>query len=140
MPLPKPYPREADKLLREMGAITKIQDIKEYYALNERLRAKWWESAILFVLFVGGLGFVFTVFYLVPARNAEIFFRFLTFWATLLILALIATIEFLISKIRALRRLYEIHTRLIEELQNEVEKRTRKAPENADAKKSNTAD
>jgi hypothetical protein len=122
MGLPKPFPGDADKLLREVSAITKIRDIKEYYQLKDRLEVKWWESAILFVLFAGGLGFVFTLLYLVPTRNTHIFFRLLAFWATLLILALIATLEFLISKIRALRRLHEIHTHLIEQLQHEAEK------------------
>lgn len=129
MALPKPYPKDAEKLLREVSATTKIHDIKEYYKLKERVEVKWWESAIVFVLFIAGLGFVFTMIYLVPVENREIFFRFLAFWSGLLILALIATIEFLIAKIRALRRLHDIQTRLIEGIQNEIERRGKEEPQ-----------
>lgn len=114
------YPQEAEKLLKEVSARIKIKDIKELYQLRDQVVFKWWETLILLLLFGAGLGFIVTAFFLVPEKNTDIFFNFLTFWVVLLTLTLIATIEFLILKFRALRRLHTLHSRWIEETQKDL--------------------
>lgn len=118
--LPKPYPRDPDSISREVQATIKIKDIQNYYRLNERLATKWWEFLIMTLLFVAGLGFIVTTLYLLPPKNLQIYFRFLMFWAVILVLALIGTLEILITKIRTLQQLITYQQRLITELQNQL--------------------
>jgi len=106
-------------LVKEVTATIKIKDIKEIYRLKDRLSVKWWEPAVIFLLFVSGFGFILTVTQIVHTKDPEQFFIF--FWFVLLLLTLIASTELLISKIKALRRLSEIQMRLITDLQKEVQ-------------------
>jgi Ca2+/Na+ antiporter len=115
----RPLPHDSDMLVKEVTATVKIKDIKEIYRLKDRLSVKWWEPAVIFLLFISGFGFIFTVTRIVHTKDPEQFFVF--FWFVLLLLTLIAATELLISKIKALRRLSEIQMRLITDLQKEVE-------------------
>ncbi|MCX7765745.1 MAG: hypothetical protein N2246_03450 [Candidatus Sumerlaeia bacterium] len=116
--LPKPYPRDPESISREVQATLKIKDIQNYYRLKERLATKWWEFLVMTLLFVAGLGFIVTTLYLLPPKNLQIYFRFLMFWAVMLVLALIGTLEILITKIRTLHQLMNYQQRLITDLQN----------------------
>jgi len=115
----RPLPQDPEMLVKEVTATIKIKDIKEIYRLKDRLSVKWWEPAVIFLLFVSGFGFILTVTRIVHTKDPEQFFTF--FWFVLLLLTLIASTELLISKIKALRRLSEIQMRLITDLQKEVE-------------------
>lgn len=74
------------------------------------------------LLFVAGLGFIVTTLYLLPPKNLQLYFRFLMFWAIMLVLALIGTLEILITKIRTLQQLMNYQQRLITELQNQLKR------------------
>lgn len=115
----RPLPQDPEMLAKEVTATIKIKDIKEIYRLKDRLSVKWWEPAVIFLLFVSGFGFILTVTRIVHTKDPEQFFIF--FWFVLLLLTLIASTELLISKIKALRRLSEIQMRLIADLQKEVQ-------------------
>ena len=115
----RPLPQDPEMLAKEVTATIKIKDIREIYRLKDRLSVKWWEPAVIFLLFVSGFGFILTVTRIVHTKDPEQFFIF--FWFVLLLLTLIASTELLISKIKALRRLSEIQMRLIADLQKEVE-------------------
>ena len=115
----RPLPQDPEMLMKEVTATIKIKDIKEIYRLKDRLSVKWWEPAVIFLLFISGFGFILTVTRIVHTKDPEQFFIF--FWFVLLLLTLIASTELLISKIKALRRLSEIQLRLIADLQKEVE-------------------
>jgi len=115
----RPLPQDPEMLAKEVTATIKIKDIKEIYRLKDRLSVKWWEPAVIFLLFFSGFGFILTVTRIVHTKDPEQFFIF--FWFVLLLLTLIASTELLILKIKALRRLSEIQMRLIADLQKEVQ-------------------
>ena len=115
----RPLPQDPEMLVKEVTATIKIKDIKEIYRLKDRLSVKWWEPAVIFLLFISGFGFILTVTRIVHTKDPEQFFVF--FWFVLLLLTLIASTELLISKIKTLRRLSEIQMRLITDLQKGVQ-------------------
>ena len=113
------YPYDPKNLAAEVSAVTKIKDIEEMYELKEKVSIKWWETVLILLLFASGFGFILTVSKLIPISQPFVYW-FSLFWIVAIILTLIACIEFLIAKFRALRRLYELHTRILEGMQKEI--------------------
>ena len=116
----KDFPRQPKELEAEIDAIIKIKDIKELYRLKDYLAVKWWESGLIILLFASGLGFFLTAIRLIPVQEPFIYW-FSLFWFAAILLTLIGCIEFLIGKIRVLRSLYEIQTRLLTSMQKDLE-------------------
>jgi len=104
----------------EVTAVIKIKDIKELYRLKDQISIKWWETGLVLLLFGSGFGFMLTISKLIPVSHPFVYW-FSLFWIAAILLTLIGCIEFLIGKFRALRRLYEIHTRIMESLQKDLE-------------------
>jgi hypothetical protein len=77
---------------------------------------KWWESALLTLLFVSGSALMITIAQLAPADN-DLLRWFIVVWCGLFVLTLLACIEFLILKFRALRKMHETTTRMLDEQQ-----------------------
>jgi hypothetical protein len=108
--------RDAKMLLKEVDAAIRVKDIQKIHRYRERVERQWWESGIILMLFISGLGFMITIYKLIPSEDPRLFW-FVFFWFALFVVMLVATIELLLTKISALRALYEINTRLIEELE-----------------------
>ena len=134
--LKKPFPRDAQRLEAEVSAVIKVKDIKELYRLKQQVAVKWWETGLIFLLFVSGFGFILTVSKLIPVSQPYLYW-FILFWIVAVVLTLIACIEFLINKFRALRRLYEIHTRLLQAMETEIAELKKRLP-SPDADKDET--
>lgn len=113
------YSRNPEELLREVDAAIKVKDIEAIQRHRERVELKWWESAIVVMLFISGLGFIITIFKLLPQTNKPLFW-FVFFWFAIFTLTLVATIEFLLAKINALRHLYEVNSKLVERLEKHL--------------------
>ena len=130
MVLPEDFrlPNDPQRLLREVDAAIKIKDIKNVIQYRDRVQLKWWESAIIILLFMSGLGFVLTIYKLIPAGNPALFW-FVFLWFVVFVVTLVATIEFLLAKINALRQLYEINARILARIEKEVESRPEPAAE-----------
>lgn len=118
LPEDKRMPRDRDSLVREVDALIRISDIQTIHRYRDQMENKWWEPAIVALLFISGLGFVLTIYKLIPAQEPLLFW-FVFGWFALFVLTLIASIEFLLLKISALRRLHEVHTRVIDQLLKE---------------------
>jgi len=114
------FPIDPKQLEAEVSAVVKIKDIEELYRLKEQVSVKWWETGLIVLLFIAGFGFILTVSKLIPMGEPVIYW-FILFWVAAIILTLIGCVEFLIAKFRALRRLYEIHTRFLTMLQKDLE-------------------
>jgi hypothetical protein len=138
MVLPEDFrlPRDPDRLLREVDAAIKIKDIKNVIQFRDRVQLKWWESGIIILLFMSGLGFVLTIYKLIPAGNPALFW-FVFLWFVVFVVTLVATIEFLLAKINALRNLYEINSRILARIEKEMDAKS--AP-HADKPASHPAD
>jgi hypothetical protein len=67
------------------------------------------------LLFISGLGFIITIFKLIPRDNAPLFW-FVFFWFLLFVLTLVAAVELVLTKINALRALHELHSRMLEQI------------------------
>lgn len=121
MPIPEEFrhTRDAEKLLREVDAAIKIQEIKRTQDYRYQVEPKWWESGIVMLLFISSLGFILTIFKLLPSGNRPLFW-FVFFWFVLFTLTLVATVEFLLVKIHALRRLLELHRRTLERQEKQL--------------------
>lgn len=102
-------------LLAEMDARIKVRDIREWEKLKHQVEVKWWESGLLALLFISGIGVLVTIANLVPDQN-ELLHDFILGWCIVFALTLIAAIEFLILKFRALRRMHQMTVRQIDDL------------------------
>ena len=125
--LPKSYPYDPKNLEAEVSAVVKIKDIEELYRLRDKVSVKWWETGLIVLLFVSGFGFILTVSKLIPMSQPVVYW-FIFFWVGAIILTMIGCIEFLIGKFRALRRLYEIHTRILQAMQKELSEIKKRLP------------
>ncbi len=132
--LHKPYPRDPESLSKELSATFKVKDITEYYRLKDRLQFRWWDFFFLALLFIGGLGFIVTAIYLLPPKNFELYMRFLAFWAIMLAFAVIALLEILVAKMKALHRMVSYHARFIEGMQRQLRELQLQTPPSAPAK------
>jgi len=106
-------PRDPDKLLVEMDARIKVRDIREWERLKRQVEVKWWESGLLALLFVSGSAMMVTIAKLAPEDHVMLR-NFVIVWCGLFILTLLGCIEFLIFKFRALRKMHESTTRMLE--------------------------
>lgn len=108
--------RDPKMLLKEVDAAIRVKDIQKVHRYRERVERQWWESGIVVMLFISALGFIITIYKLIPTGDGRLFW-FVFFWFALFVLTLIATLEIVLSKIAALRALYEINSRLLEDLE-----------------------
>jgi hypothetical protein len=116
LPEQDPLPRDAPTLAREVDAALRVKDIRRLHRWRDALERKWYESGIIVLLFISGLGFMITVYKMLPAGNTLLFW-FIFAWFALFVLSLIAVIEFLLAKVHALRQLYYLQSRQVEHLQ-----------------------
>ena len=105
-----------DELLREVDAAIKVRDIGRLQKWRDTIEIQWWESLLVVLLFIAGLGFIITIYKLLPAENRALFY-FVFFWFFLFTLALVASVEMLIAKISALRGLIQWQEERIERLE-----------------------
>jgi hypothetical protein len=106
--------RDAKMLLREVDAALRAKDVKRLYIYRQKLERKWWEPGITALMFIAGLGFVITIYKLIPAGN-PLLFSFVFFWFALFVFTLFITIEVFQARISALCMLYEILSRELED-------------------------
>ena len=116
----RPLPHDPQRLLKEVDATIRIKDIQEWHRLREVVAIKWWESALIALLFISGIGIIVTVAELIPSRPSLLYY-FILGWSVLWILTLITCVEFLIQKFRALRRMHEITDKLLHRFEAELQ-------------------
>lgn len=118
-PLP-PFPRDKDRILRELTLAGHLKDIRDTSQLKERLAPKWWEAAVGVFQFAAALGLLASIVQY-PHLRALPEGRLLIFWMTAMILSLIMGFEFLILRLQHLRRAYDMNVRLIEDLHRRLQ-------------------
>ena len=109
-----------DEVVREVLAKIKIKDIKEYYNLKDKISIKWWESVVSLLLFISMLGFMVTAIYIILQETSET--KYMLTWLIALNITIIWGVEFLIYKIYAISKLFQIQMKLITDIQKEVDK------------------
>ncbi|MCX7716795.1 MAG: hypothetical protein N2111_00105 [Candidatus Sumerlaeaceae bacterium] len=119
LPEEDPLPRDARTLLREVDAAIQVKDIGRIHRWRNVLERKWYESGLTVILFISGLGFMITVYKLLPAGNTLLFW-FIFAWFALFTLSLIGVIELLLAKVHALRELYQIQSQRVEHLERRL--------------------
>jgi len=105
-------------LAQEVDALIRLYDVTEFEKLREATEPKWWEHGIVVLLFVSALGMLASGYKLIPNNVAAIHW-FVMFWVVLFVATLVAVIEFVLRKLRALRRLYELQSRLLRHLMSQ---------------------
>ena len=125
-----------DELLREVDAAIKVRDIGRLQKWRDTIEIQWWESLLVVLLFIAGLGFIITIYKLLPAENRALFY-FVFFWFFLFTLALVASVEMLIAKISALRGLTQWQEERILRLEarHASEGRSRQASQEEDSER-----
>lgn len=122
MSLPSRATTRKDQLLKEVEALIRLYDVTELHRLREKLAPKWWESGLRILMFVSGLGFIVTVYKLIPSSN-WLLFGFVFFWFFLFVVTTLGVIEYLILKMRALTRFCEYQARVLAQLAQVIDKK-----------------
>jgi hypothetical protein len=121
---PPPLPRDKDSLLREVDASIRIKDIRTLDRLRDTARVRWWESGLILLLFASGLGFLTSVVFLMTTQSdkARLWLEKSTlFWFLPLVFSIILTLEIILTKIAAMRRLNEFSAALIADMRKEID-------------------
>jgi len=122
---PAPLPRDKETLLREIDASIKIKDIRTLQRLRDAVEVKWWESGLILALFVSALGFLACVALWLTADSASAktwLEKSVFFWFVPLVFSIVLTLEVVLAKLAALRRLNEVLTDVFEATRQEVDK------------------
>jgi len=117
-------PRDKDSLIREVDASIKIKDIRTLDRLREMARVRWWESGLILMLFASGLGFLTSVVFLMSTHSdkARVWLEKSTlFWFLPLVFSIILTLEIILTKIAAMRRLNDFSAALIADMRKEID-------------------
>lgn len=109
------------ELVKEVEAIIRLYDVKELQRLRERVQAQWWEPGLRLLVFISGLGFLVTVYKILPRDNTLLFWFVFT-WFAVFIVTLVGALECLVVRVRTLTRLYELQCRMLEELEGRIGK------------------
>ncbi|MCL5270992.1 MAG: hypothetical protein M1457_10700 [bacterium] len=117
---PPRYPRDKETLLRDFTVAGRLADIRKTARLREQLSPKWWEAVVGLVQFAAALGLIAAVI-LHPAVRHDPYGRLLSFWMTLMILALVMGFEFMIWKLFHLRRAFELQIRRLDDLSRRLD-------------------
>jgi hypothetical protein len=107
-------PRNPKALLAEMDARMRARDIREWERLKRQVAQRWWEPTLRLLLFVSGLGCTVTLVHMLRTFDTG-YESFILLWGGLLIVAVLASVELVILRMHALRKLHEETTRRLEE-------------------------
>lgn len=110
--------RGKSTLAQEVDALIRLHDVTELEKLRETTEPKWWEHGIVILLFVSALGMLASGYKLIP-NNVAAIHLFVMFWCVLFVATLVAVLEFVLRKLRALRRLYDLQSRLLRDLMSQ---------------------
>jgi hypothetical protein len=108
-------PRGKEELLREVDLRLRLSDIRRLHDMKARIAPKWWEGAILLLLFASALGLLVSLVQYARASGLMLHY-WLVFWFGLMIVTVVFSFEFLLIKIYALRRANEVSVRLLEDV------------------------
>ena len=119
----RPLPRDPQALLRDFSVSIQLKDIKRLQKLHERLAPRWWEHGFLALLFLSTASFLVTLITVrfsgvEQARPALDYILYVSFG--LMMISLIAVLEFLLAKVTALRLLYQLLTRELAAAQEQL--------------------
>ena len=116
---PPPYPKDKDKLIRDLTVTGRLKDIRDAIDLKQQLAPKWWEAGVGVLQFGAALGLLASLVQYADLKDNPLG-RLIVFWAILTILALVLGFEFLILKLHHLRRAHSIALRLIDALDDRI--------------------
>jgi len=120
---PPPLPHDKKTLLREVDASIKIRDIRQMDRLRDQVEVKWWESGLILLLFVCALGFLVSAGLWLTARSPQaeaIFLKAVFIWFMPLVFSIILTLEAILRKINALRRLHHLSAQVLESMREDL--------------------
>ncbi len=128
------------ELLQELDARVRVKDIKLVYDLKEAIGLRWWEPLLKILVLVAGIGFAVTFVHLldravtvlaavdaqtsqpgIAPETARLIFWFIAGAFSLMLIAGLVSLEILMARIAAMRRLHQVQLKLIEHLQAEVD-------------------
>ncbi|OPZ17360.1 MAG: hypothetical protein BWZ10_01219 [candidate division BRC1 bacterium ADurb.BinA364] len=118
MSIPPPLPSDKERLLREVDASIRIKDLRRLDHLNEAVDFKWWESALILLMFLCALGFIITALVALDAEQSRpetlgMLRKILLGWTIPLVFSFVFVCEMTLLKLRAMRRLTRFTSELV---------------------------
>jgi hypothetical protein len=154
MDIPRWRWRSREELIQELDARVRIKDIKFVYDLKDAIALRWWEPLLKMLVLVAGICFAVTFIHLLDRgvdvigavegmsdrpglspQSVKIVFGFIAGSFSVMLVTGLVSLEILLSRLAAMRRLHEIELKVIEQLQAEIEtlrhgqRRSRAAPD-----------
>lgn len=121
--------REPEKIVTQIDAALLAREEAEIAALRDQLGTPWYEFFLLAGLFCFAIGVAATIFFTVPDDH-EPLYRFMVLWLLGMLIMTLLTMEYLVRRVRALRRFTEILLLRVRRLETGA----LKAPPSKDAK------
>lgn len=115
---PRRYPRDKEKLLREVDMALRLGEIRRSHRLRELLAPTWWEPVLVVVLFMASLGLLASLFQYARLREGAVE-RWTLFWFALMILVLVLCFQVILLRLYHLRRANEHAMRALEDLRRQ---------------------
>ena len=132
--------RSREELIQELDARVRIKDIQFVYDLKDAIALRWWEPLLKMLVLVAGISFAVTFIHLLDRgvdvigalegmsekpglspQSVKIVFAFIAGSFSVMLVAGLVSLEILLSRVAAMRRLHEVELKVIEQLQAEVE-------------------
>ena len=110
-----PASREPNELADQVDASIRTRDEKELAELREAIRPSLSELVLLPVLFAFSLGVVFVIIFGLP-RAHEGLYQLNLLWSLGFVFSVVMCLDFLIRRLRVLRRLAESQQRELDRL------------------------
>ncbi len=132
--------RSREELIQELDARVRIKDIQFVYDLKDAIALRWWEPLLKMIVLVAGISFAVTFIHLLDRgvdvigaleglsekpglspQSVKIVFAFIAGSFSVMLVTGLVSLEILLSRVSAMRRLHEVELKVIEQLQTEVE-------------------
>ena len=107
--------RDPKEITEQIDASIKARDEKELAELRRAIRPSLGELVLLPILFAFSLGVVFVIIYTMPSEHEGIY-QLNLLWSLGFVLSVVMCLDFLIRRLRVLRRLAECQQRELDRL------------------------
>ena len=114
------FPRDKDKLIKELDLQLRLGDIRRAQNLKSTLAPKWWETGVLLFLFASALGLLASLYHWAKIDDKALS-SWMLFWFVLMVLSVVFSFEFLLIKIYNLRRSNDVLLRMVEDTRKQYD-------------------
>ena len=117
-------PRDPQQIAKDFDTAAKLREIREWETLKDALSVRFADVIIIAGLFSFSIALILTLIFVLPQKD-EGLYEILLLWVGGWVLMVVITLEYLVRKLRIIRRVAELHHLRLKRLESEAEGRRR---------------